>query len=173
MNSQYSPTDTNTIRTLEEEKRYWRDQAFQSRDHFRHVADRLDSAENELDTYRRKHADLEERLAALNEFERAAARTGYRTPYYLSGVVVECIRQEIANANAYTGPALKDYPAVIGVIRYDEIAKGGSGRWLFEPSKDAMIYNGDKVIGQVVGENGKQVTPDKSRHGAKSKSRNR
>ena len=59
MNQNAEPIDIVGIRTLEEEKRYWRDQAFQSRDHFRHVADLMESAENELDTYRRKHADLE------------------------------------------------------------------------------------------------------------------
>lgn len=171
MSQNAEPIDNVSILTLEEEKRYWRDQTFKSRDQLRRVADLLDVAETALDTCRRKHADLEERLAALNEFERAAARTGYRTTYYLSGVLVECIRQEIAKANAYTGPRVNDYPAVIGVIGYNPASNNCAGQWLFEPDKDAVIYNGDTVIGQVLGENGHQVTPDKCRHSARHKKR--
>lgn len=163
MSQNAEPIDLVGIRTLEEEKRYWRDQAFQSRDSFRHVADRLESVEQQLDDARRRLADAEERLSALNDFERAAYKTGYRTPFYLSGVVVECIRDETANAKAYAGPRLTDYPTVIGKIGYDSKRQ----QWTFEPDGDAIVYNGDTVIGQVINLSGKQVTAGKHRHDQK------
>lgn len=165
MSQNAEPIDIVGIRTLEEEKRYWRDQAFQSREHFRHVAERLEKAEEELDRLHRARADLDERLSALNDFERAAAKTGYRTPYYLSGVIVECIREETENAKAYTGPRVNDYPSVIGVIGYDVKRQ----QWTFAPDKNAMIYNGDTVIGQVIGDNGHQVTPTLKGRGRKKR----
>lgn len=122
---------------------------------------------NSLANSERDLRDAERRIDLLDAYQRIANQTGYRTPYILPACNVQTIEEEIANAKAYKGPALNDHPVVIGVIRYDQIAKGGSGRWLFEPHKDAVIYNGDTVIGQVIGENGKQVTPDKYRHGAK------
>lgn len=150
---------------------YWQRQAAEARALNEIYVAEIMAKASALETSERDLRNAESRIDLIDAFERTAYRTGYRTPYILAAVTEEVIREEIANAQAYTGPALNDYPAVIGFIRYDPIAKGGSGRWLFEPHKDAAIYNGDKVIGQVVGENGKQVTPDKYRHGAKRKTR--
>lgn len=138
---------------------YWQQEVAKSRALNDILTAEIMVAANKLGTAQSKLKDAEERLSALNDFERAAARTGYRTPYYLSGVVAECIREETAKANAYSGPMMNDYPAVLGVIGFNPAANKGKGEWLFTPDKDAMIYSGDTVIGQVLGENGAQVTP--------------
>lgn len=164
MNQNAEPIDMVGIRTLEEEKRYWRDQAFQARSQFYDVAERLTETQNRLATSERDLRDAEQRITLLDGFQRVANQTGYRTPYILPACNVETIEEEIGKASTYEGPRATDYPTVIGKIVYDRIAKGGSGRWLFEPAEGAQIYNGDTVIGQVIGENGKQVTPNKHRH---------
>jgi len=152
---------------------YWQRQAAEARALNEIYVAEIMAKSSKLETSERCLRDAEDRIALLDAYQRIADGTGYRTPYILAACHVDAIRQEIANAKAYKGPALNDTPADIGVIVYDPIAKGGSGRWLFEPNKDAVIYNGDRVIGQVIGENGKQVTPDKYRHGARRKARNR
>lgn len=152
---------------------YWQRQAAEARALNEIYVAEILAKSNSLANSERDLRDAERRITLLDTYQRIANQTGYRTPYILAACHADAIEQEIQNAKAYNGPALNDSPAVIGVIRYDEISKGGSGRWLFEPDPRAVIYNGDKVIGQVVGENGKQVTPDKYRHGAKRKSRNR
>lgn len=150
---------------------YWQQQAAEARALNEIYVAELMAKSSRLETSERCLRQAERRIALIDTFERQAFKTGYRTPYILAAVVEDEIEEEIERARQYTGPMVNDYPAVIGVIRYDEIAKGGSGRWLFEPHKDAAIYNGDTVIGQVIGTHGKQVTPDKYRHGAKRSKR--
>lgn len=150
---------------------YWQRQAAEARALNEIYVAEILAKSNKLEASERCLRDAEQRIALLDAYQRIADGTGYRTPYILAACHTSAIEQEIQNAKAFKGPALNDSPVVMGVIRYDQIAKGGSGRWLFEPHDKAVIYNGDTLIGQVIGENGKQVTPDKYRHGAKRKTR--
>ena len=122
---------------------------------------------NRLATVESDLRDAEHRIALLDGFQRIADRSGYRTPYILAATTAETIEEEIVKAREYEGPALNDYPGVIGVIGYDVKRQ----QWTFAPDKNAMIYNGDTVIGQVLGENGQQVTPTLTGRGRKKRNR--
>lgn len=131
-----------------------------------YVAELIEKS-NRLETSERCLRQAERRIDLIDTFERTAFKTGYRTPYILAAVVESEIEEEIERAKQYAGPMVNDYPAVIGVIGYDPKRQ----QWTLEPHKDAAIYNGDTVIGQVINAAGNQITPDKYRHGGKSKKR--
>ncbi|AZF88674.1 hypothetical protein HOU67_gp38 [Escherichia phage Skarpretter] len=150
---------------------YWQRQAAEARALNEIYVAEILAKSNSLANSERDLRDAERRIDLLDAYQRIANQTGYQTPYILPACNVQAIEQEIQNAKAYKGPRITESPAVIGQIVYDPISKGGSGRWLFEPNKDAQIYNGDTVIGQVIGENGKQVTPNKHRHDQRRKQR--
>jgi len=143
---------------------YWQRQAAEARALNEIYVAEIMAKSSALHTSERDLRDAERRIDLLDAYQRIANQTGYQTPYILPACHVDAIEQEIQNAKAYKGPRVTDSPAVMGKIVYDPIAKGGSGRWLFEPAADVQIYSGDTMIGQVIGENGKQVTPNKHRH---------
>lgn len=152
-------------RLTEEIIAYWQQQAAEARTLNEIYVAELMAKSSKLETSERCLREAESRITMIDMYERTAYKTGYRTPYILAAVTEEVIREEIANAQAYTGPALNDYPSVIGVIGYDVKRQ----QWTFAPDKNAMIYSGDTVIGQVLGDNGHQVTPTLKGRGRKKR----